>query len=60
MQDDTVLVTGNFEDLPELLDFVVTERTKKRLPLNTKKTETMFIPKKNVTPKYDIKIERKC
>ena len=57
--DDTVLVGDDATDLQQLLDIVVTESAKKGLSLNIKKTVTMVISKKLVTPKCDIEIEGK-
>jgi hypothetical protein len=57
--DDTVLIAENAADLQQMLDIVVIESAEKGLSLNIKKTETMVISKKNITPKCDIRIEGK-
>ncbi|GFO15752.1 hypothetical protein PoB_004225700 [Plakobranchus ocellatus] len=56
--DDTVLIAENKEDLQKLLNIVEEESRKKRLELNSKKTEVMVISRKQESPKCDIFINK--
>ncbi|GFO31268.1 endonuclease-reverse transcriptase [Plakobranchus ocellatus] len=52
--DDTVLIPENKDHLQKLLNIVEKESRKKRLELNSKKTEVMVISRKQESPKCDI------
>ena len=54
--DDTVLIAEDEGNLQALLDVVVEESNKKGLSLNSKKTVTMVISRKEPTPACKIEI----